>query len=75
VAELVISLHLEHAVCRKEAKNAAERVGVGAYGRCEVGGGSGRLVQRVCDAEVCGHVKASRQAIASRHLLHSIERI
>jgi hypothetical protein len=60
MAERVTSLHLEHAMCRKEAKDASERVGVGADGRREVGGGSGRLVQRVCDAEVGNHVKASR---------------
>jgi hypothetical protein len=51
MAKRVTSLHLEDAMCRKEAKEAAERIGVGADGCCEVGASSGRvLVQSVRDA-------------------------
>jgi hypothetical protein len=51
MAKRVTSLDLEDAMCCKEAKDAAERVGVGADGCCEVGGASGRLlVQSVRDA-------------------------
>jgi hypothetical protein len=60
MAKLLTSLHLEHAMCRKEAKDATERVRVGAHRRREIGGGSGCLVQSVCYAEVGDHVKASR---------------
>jgi hypothetical protein len=60
MAELVTSLHIEDAVCRKEAQDASERARVGADRRREIGGGSGRLLQSVSDAEVGDHVKASR---------------
>jgi hypothetical protein len=55
-----VALQLEYAVCREEAQYAVESVGLGAHGLRETGGVSGRLVQRVRDAEVGDHVKASR---------------
>jgi hypothetical protein len=72
-----LALHLEHAVCREEAQDAAERFGVGADGRREVGASSGGclLVQRVGDAEAGDHVKASMQTIPARNLLQCSERI
>ena len=65
-----IALTLEHAVRGEEAQDAAERVGVGADRRRELGGGAGRLVQRVGDAEVGDDVQAARQAVAARDLYH-----
>lgn len=62
-----LALNLEYAVRREEAQDAAERVGLGADGRREIGGGSRRLLQRVRDAEFGDRVKASRQSIAARY--------
>ena len=66
----MVALHFEHAVSRKETQNAAERIGVGTDGCREVGGGQGRIVQRVRDAELGDRVKTPRQAIPARYLYH-----
>src|SRR5918998_108092 len=70
-----VALHLEHAVCCKEAQYTAECVRVGTDGSREVGSGAGCLLQRVCDTEVGNHVKASGQTIAARNLCQRSERI
>jgi len=62
-------------VCGEQAQDAAEGVRVGTDRRRQFGGGAGRLVQRVGDAEVGDDVQGARQAVAARDLLNRSERI